>query len=127
MNYQLLLPLLVTTIVVIIGWIVGHKLNARRDRINKHLDLRLQFLVAAYRKLAYSAGRKLEQDSQAARDQEEAFADIQLFGTQDQINQLLSSMTPGGDISSVLNMLRDELRNELHLPPVKGNVKWVRY
>jgi hypothetical protein len=30
-NWQLLIPLLVTTVVAVSGWVVGQRLNAERD------------------------------------------------------------------------------------------------
>ncbi|HPG70279.1 MAG TPA: hypothetical protein PLO37_25840 [Candidatus Hydrogenedentes bacterium] len=127
MSNQLLVPLLISTLVAILGWIVGHKLNARRDRINKHREMRLQYLVSAYQKLTNSAGKEIKSGSDEARWQAEAVSDIQLLGTQQQIDCLLAAMVPGGDINPVINLLGNELRDELGLPPIPHNVRWVRY
>jgi hypothetical protein len=37
--------------VVVIGWTVGHWLNARRDLANKRRELRVQYLIEAWRKI----------------------------------------------------------------------------
>ena len=127
MNFDLLIPLVVSTLVAVVGWIVGHKHNNALDRASKHRDLRLQYLVSAYHKLESSGGRNIEPGSEAAKAQEEACADIQLFGTQQQVDKLLAAMEPGGDLNPVINLLRDELRAELGLSKLVGNVRWVRY
>jgi hypothetical protein len=128
-NFDLLIPLVISTLVAILGWIVGHKLNNALDRASKHRDLRLQYLVSAYRKLESSIGRNLVTDTEAAKAQEEACADIQLFGTQPQIDRLLAALKQGegADLDPVLNLLRDELRSELCLPKITGNVLALRY
>ena len=46
-NWQLLIPLVVTTIVAISGWIVGHRLNSERDLQNKRIELRIKYLLEA--------------------------------------------------------------------------------
>lgn len=127
MNFELLVPLLVTTLVAFVGWIIGHILNTRRDRLNKHHELRLQYLVSAYRKLESAAGRTLKQNQKETAAFEEAVADIQLFGTQVQVESLLRNLRPDGNLNEVVNLLRDELRNELDLPKIDGNVFWIRY
>lgn len=125
MNFQLLLPLAVTVLIAVAGWILGHKLNARRDRINKHREIRLKYLIDAYRNLVNTTGRT-ELDSQETRDQRDAVADIQLFGTREQIDHLLELRKNSKDINPLINSLRDELRKELDLPPANINVHWIR-
>ncbi|MDH2916216.1 MAG: hypothetical protein PXX77_04985 [Gallionella sp.] len=123
------LKLLVPAIVAVLGWFAAHQFNAHRDRANKQRDLRIQFLLEAYRRLEAAANRpeagKEEQDKF-----ESALADIQLLGTKSQIEELMdfieawqSSKSGGASISPLLELLRSHLRNELKLekniPPVK--------
>ena len=84
MNWSLLAPLLVTTVVAIFGWLVAHRLSAARDRANKRRDLRVQYLIDAYRKLE-NAGNRNTNTSDYAAALELAVADIQLFGSPDQV------------------------------------------
>jgi hypothetical protein len=46
-----MLTLLVPTVVAIVSWFVGSWLAVRRDRANKRRDLRVQYLIEAYRQL----------------------------------------------------------------------------
>ena len=47
MNWSLLIPLIVTTIIAVAGWVVGHRLNAERDLHNKRVELRVSWVVRA--------------------------------------------------------------------------------
>ncbi len=39
----------VPAIIVVVGWFVAHQFNVYRDRQNKRRDLRVNFLLDAYR------------------------------------------------------------------------------
>ena len=120
MNYQLLLPLLTTTGVAIFGWLVGHALNARRDRQNKRREIRVQYLIEAYRRLENSTYRDSIYGTEFGKGLESAIADIQLFGTEDQAQMAkkLAEDIAGQEnasVGSLLMSLRDTLRCELNL------------
>ncbi len=105
---------------VAIGWIVVHQLNICRDRQNKQADFRLQFLLEAYRRLEFSAHRDIVGSEEFMRKHESAIADIQLLGNSEQISAILEyannhARNKNGDISYVLELLRQELREELNL------------
>ena len=51
MNWQLLIPLLITTVVAVVGWLIAHALAAARDRANKRREMRVAVLIEAYRAL----------------------------------------------------------------------------
>jgi len=57
MNFDLLIPLLVTTTLAIVGWFAGHHFTSKRDRENKQRDIRITYLVQAYRDLGMAASR----------------------------------------------------------------------
>lgn len=131
MNWALTLQLIVSVLVALCGWIIVHRLNGARDLVNKHRDLRLQYLIDAYRKLENGAGRDLTTCSAYAQGVEEAIADIQLFGTQSQIDVLtrfFAEKKERGEssLNNIINHLRDDLRRELDLPKLQGNVTWLR-
>lgn len=116
---QQILSILIPAAVVILGWIVAHELNVRRDTLAKRRDLRVQYLIEAYRKLENNAGR-INALPEVRRAFESAVADIQLLGTKVQIDALLVFLRQfkdnvNGDIVPVLKLLRDDLRKELHL------------
>ena len=89
MNWNLLLPLLITTFVAIGGWLAVHSLTMRRDRESKRRELIIQYLLEAYRRLkraAIDSSHDTTYDAdQFIRDVESSISDIQLFGTRKQI------------------------------------------
>jgi hypothetical protein len=114
-----LLPILIPAAIVILGWIAAHELNVRRDTLAKRRDLRVQYLIEAYRKLEDNAGRQ-NSLPEVKRAFESAIADIQLLGTRAQIDALLIFLqqfkdNTNGNIDPVLKLLRDDLRKELNL------------
>jgi len=131
MRWQLFFQLLVTTLIVIMGWFVAHRLAAERDRINKHRDIRMGYLISAYQRLENAVHRKPEPNSPYFRDMESSVADIQLFGNESQMKKVeifLDEFAEGGlgGLDGILNDLRDELRGELGLSKIEGNVRWFR-
>lgn len=66
------------------------------------------------------------------RDIESFVAEIQLYGNQrltDLTAELVEKFKAGGWVSydALLRELRDQLREELNLSPVKGEVWWIRF
>ncbi len=129
MNWQLLLPLLVTTAVAIVGWYIAHALAASRDRAKKQRDLRVEYLIEAYRRLEGSSNR--DEDTSKSSDLESALADIQLLGSLGQINlarklamDLVVDNTAKAD--ELLADLRAELREELQISKASGEVVYLR-
>jgi len=125
MNWQLLWPLLVTTVVAIGGWIVAHYFTSRRDLKNKRREIRSDYLVQAYRRLEAGACRgPIDATSDYGKDFESAVADVQLFGTEDQIRMAKDLATSiaehrkDASAGTLLLSLRDALRQELDLGTV---------
>lgn len=58
--HELSWSILISTGVVIAGWIVAHRLNLQRDTAAKRRDLRVQYLLDAYRRLEAAANRDPE-------------------------------------------------------------------
>jgi len=124
--------LLITSVITIIGWVFGSYLNSKRDRENKLRDIKLTYLIDAYRKMAYSSQRTTNYEH-FKFDMESAISDIQLFGSKEQIELLnkaivdLNKHKIGLDADLILNNLRDELRKEINLELINSNVQWVRF
>lgn len=121
----LLVPLLVTTGVAILGWFVANRLSVRRDRINKRRDLRVQYLIEAYRRLENASNRNLLPEEHG-RALESAIADIQLFGSPAQIELAIRfargfAQSKNESLDNLLAELRSDLRNELALESVPGH------
>jgi hypothetical protein len=116
---------------VIIGWVVTDSLTKRRDVKNQKLKIRTEYLVNVFRFLATNVSQR-DLSEEDWRRFEDIIADIQLFGTPEQI-RLLKAVTnqiaekKEFDLDPILNDLRDHLRSDLDLESIDGNVRWIRY
>ncbi|WP_051197620.1 hypothetical protein [Flavobacterium soli] len=128
MNFQLLIPLLITAIVTMAGWYIVHLFATKRDRKNKQKELRINYLIEAWRKLEYASNRK---DVNAVEYVEKPIADIQLFGTKKQIELAIKianelAETRGTNLIELLTELRQDLRRELNLEKIDTPIKVFR-
>ena len=122
----------ISALVVIVGWIIAHNLNLKRDALQKRRDLRVQYLLDAYRKLENSSGRSGEELASCYRVFESAVADVQLLGTRTQIEKLLPFLrqfeaNTGANINTLLDLLRDDLRRELDLESEVPQIHQFRF
>jgi hypothetical protein len=129
MNWQLLTPLLITTLVAIIGWFAVHRLNAARDRVNKRRDLIVGYLIQAYRQLESCSNRDATLSDM--RTVESAISDIQLLGSAEQVRlaqKFAEEFAASGNASAdeLLAVLREDLRLELSLKKVPRAMKYLR-
>ncbi len=118
------LKFLVPAIVAVVGWFTAHQFNSYRDRVNKRRELRIQYLLEAYRRLESAANRPNKTEKQALAF-ESAVADIQLLGTPEQANATVKylrkhALSGGAEIDEILQLLRKDLRKEIGL---KGEVE----
>jgi hypothetical protein len=121
----------VTTVVAVLGWVIGHRFNANRDRDNKRRELRTKYLIDAYRVICARC-RVVGKDPTLAKPIEEALTDIQLFGSPEQITlardfALAEHRHEIIDMSPLLNSLRRDLRSELGLEPIGGKIWQLHY
>ena len=128
------LKIITTIILAVLGWIVGHFFTSRRDKKIKKRELSLQYLVEAYRVLTNDVSER-NATSERVEKLENLISDIQLFGTIEQVElsrklaaDAAKSYANGEafDLDPLINCLRDNLRRELGLKPVKENVTWFR-
>jgi hypothetical protein len=131
MQVEILIPLLITTLVAIVGWGVAHRFTAARDLRNKRLELRTRYLLEAYRRIERSVGGQVTPEAIAGL--ESAIADIQLLGTKDQVHRARDYVHELRDkhlrelpVGPILSDLRDSLRRELGLDPLEGDVEHLR-
>jgi hypothetical protein len=116
---------------VIVGWVVTDYLTKRRDVESQKRKIRTDYLVNVFRFLATSISNR-NPSEEDWRKFEDIIADIQLFGTPEQI-RLLKAVTnqiaekKEFDLDPILNDLRDHLRSDLDLESIDGNVRWIRY
>ncbi len=130
MKLDLLLPLLITTVVALIGWFVGHYLSSRRDQENKRRELRVQHLLVAYQNLMDAACyNKLAPEEQIVQLATKAFSNIQLFGNQEQLKMVhdcIDDYSKGNvSLNDLVEDLRSDLRKELKLVEAKQKLHWL--
>jgi len=117
--------------VAIVGWGVAHRLSIAKDQSTKRRDMRIQFLLEAYRRLESAANRP-EAEKEEQDKFESALADIQLLGTKRQIEELMRFLAEwnssgGASINPLLELLREHLREELKLERDVPNIKIFRF
>jgi len=126
-----LAKLLVAIITGLGGWYVVHSLTSARDQINRRNDLKVEYLLKAYRSLSNAANR--EKSDEFALQFEEAVSDIQLLGSSKQIELLHQALSKKDDhgghvgVNDVLEELRVDLRNELALEQISSKAKFFRF
>lgn len=129
MDKTITLNFVVSSLIIIIGWGIAHWFTSRRDHRNKKREIRLEYLINAYRNIGAAAARK--QNSEEFKNLEAGFHDVQLFGNAEQL-QLLNeifishSKTGGADLEPLLNSLRAELRSILGLKSASAALKFFR-
>ncbi len=121
--------IIITSAIVILGWIAAHFFAVWRERINKRRDLKITYLIEAYRKLESSANRN--DQSKYRSGTESAIADIQLFGSKKQIelSQQFSNeiaQNSCGKLDELLVNLRGDLRKELSLKKIPKKIRYLR-
>jgi len=121
--------LLVGALVAFGGWIATHRFTSTRDRTNKRRELRVSYLIDAYRQLEWASNRPFSPATAAKF--ETALADIQLFGTPKQV-RLAQEFAVGfarnltNSLDELLEDLRRDLRQELELEAVPPTIKYLR-
>ena len=116
----------------LLGWYKVHELNLVRDREYKKREIRVEYLLEAYRKLERNMDRPgRHRDSRGTREFESAIGDIQFLGTVKQIELVVDYLhrKEQGEEDAPLNRLmkdlRTDLRNELGLEKVTEDLKFV--
>lgn len=121
---------LIDALVFIFGWKVSSQNEFRRDIAAKRRDLRVQYLIEAYRRLEYVSNRPLT--AETAPDFERAIADIRLFGSPDQVDLAQTfaadfSTNATAPLDSPLSDLRQRLRNEIEIEELPAQIKYLRF
>ncbi len=111
---------------------VKHSYDKSLDALRKQRDIRISYLVNAFRVLSKRANINNGDHKELAIEIESILADIQLLGTQKQIDAakmfaVAESRKELIEMDDLLNTFRDELRQELSLPPINGRIWNLRY
>jgi hypothetical protein len=116
MKIDQLASMVITVLLALLGWYIGYWTTVRRDRLAKKRDLRIQYLIDAYRRLESAANRT----NASLEELESSVADIQLFGSAEQIRLVREfaakfAADGGAGLTDLLESLRADLRKELDL------------
>ena len=127
-NWDLLVPLIVTTTFGIVGYFLAHRLAAARERANKRREVRVEYLINAFRAITalYAYSDPMSRPAEVAREAEKAISDVQIFGTSRQI-KLFQDFVQNMDLEVLANALRNELRRELQLEKEDSKIMWLRF
>ena len=101
-------------------------MSQRRDFINKKKEIRISYLIDAFRRIEDASQRR---DSDKLLQLESAIADIQLFGTKKQVELSRKFAAEfanncSADTMPLLYDLRDDLRKELNLDALT-DTQWI--
>lgn len=122
------IPIIIMALVAIAGWFIVNKLSIARDIKNKRTELKIKYLIEAYRRLENVSHR----GNPNMQDFESAIADIQLFGTRRQAElaqEIAKEFAEKKTVSldALLADLRGDLRELLHLEHLPGQPLIVRW
>ncbi len=124
------LKIFTTIALAAVGWVIAHYFTSQRSVDNKRRDISIEHLINAYRILANEVShRDLNDERHLAL--ENLLTDIQLFGSIEQVDlakSLADEVASNGtfELDPLINSLRSDLRNQLKLKAVSGNIKWLR-
>jgi hypothetical protein len=116
-----------TAAIAVTGYVLTNRL-AQRD---KRREVRVDYLLSAFRRLDASGNRHLDLHAEYARQLETALADIVLLGSPHQVRLAQEVMVGMGrdqnaDLTPLLEDLRRHLRRELLLEPDEARYQFLR-
>ena len=117
-----------TVIIAVFGWVVAHYFTSRREVKNKQREIKIGYLIDAYQKLENCIQRN---PKDVGKDLEGVVANIQLFGSDQQIDlakKIANDISKNGsaNLESLLKSLRTDLRKELQLSDNNSNIQFLR-
>lgn len=119
----------------LIGGVVGATLTyffgIAKDIKSKKRELTTQYLINAYQTLVNDISHR-PPTNERKKKLEDLLSDIQLFGSNEQVElakQLAREVSSGRvfELDPLIISLRGDLRKELNLSKIKGNVEWLRF
>jgi hypothetical protein len=122
-----ILSLSISTVIAIAGWFIAYSSKVRQDAKNKRKEIRVNYLIKTWPLLESLSNRENKKN---LKNLEKVVADIQLFGSKEQIKlvqEIAEDMRQGkADTLSLLKNLREDLRKELDLEKVPDTLKFIR-
>ncbi len=117
------LPLIVVLLGAALTYLAGIKLQERLSR----REARIAVITQAYRKLEAAVHRPT--GDPRFKEVESALADIQLLGSEEEIelaHKFMREFQEGGDVGLLLQGLRNSLRKTLGLPKTEKSLQHFR-
>jgi len=120
----------------ILGWFVINWFDSCRDRNNKLRDLKTEYLIDAYVKIASGAGTNMYlNDPKYQEDFRSALINIQLFGSEKEIELIQNAINKKTindsiyiiDLDPILFELRKSLRDELNITQTDKKIQWINF
>lgn len=125
------LKITITIILAVLGWVIGNYFTSKRTIAIQRREIVAEHLINSYRILTNEIAHR-EQTPESIKKLEDLLSDIQLFGSLEQVSlarELADEVATNKQfkLDPLINNLRDNLRNELNLKNVNGNVQWLRF
>lgn len=123
--------ILISSFVIVFGLYIGHYLETSRDLENKRREQRVEMLVKAFQNLTKAYNHDI---LEVKEDVQSALTAVQLLGSPAQAgrielyvkNVMKEKRQVWDDFDNIVEDLRNDLREELGLPEIKGKVWWIR-
>jgi hypothetical protein len=130
-SYIDIIKFAITALIAVLGWLAGHYFSDKRDRSNKKRELTTKHLINAYSVLTNEVSHR-KQTPERQQKPEYIITEIQLFGSAEQVilaKKLANEVAAGREfeLDPLINSLRTDLRIQLELEPINGNVTWLRF
>lgn len=130
MNNSLLVSIISSSLLAgIVCAVLGHWLSSVRDKKQRLREMRIQYLVDAYR--VFTKANRHPSIYEIADDLEQAIADIQLFGSLELI-ELTKKFTfemaayKTASLDEIQQVIRAYLRQELGEKVIKERMFWLQ-
>lgn len=125
------IQIIITIILAIIGWIIAHRFTSRRKIEQKRRELTTKVLIDSYYVLTNDIAQREMTDERKSK-LEFTIAQIQLFGTVEQVNlvwEFIQERKRGrsANLDPLIISLRNSLREELNLSKTDSKVSWLRH
>lgn len=125
------LKIIITIILAVIGWIIGHYFTNKRAIASKRREIVTEHLINAYRILTNEVSHR-KQTPERMEKLENLLSDIQLFGSQEQVDLAKALADEAAsqeffELDPLIIVYATILRSELNLKKITGNVQWLRF
>ena len=118
-------------VISVLSIYINHSLSKKRDFTNKKKEIKISYLIEAWKDIEKVSNRKKGLNETIVK-LEEAFAIIQLLGSKEQIEiakNIAYSIAKDKVVSTeeLLNLLRNNLREELSLERIDERTIFLRF